>query len=305
MSLRRIFLFFLVSLTVFIPTRSFAFSITPALIDFLAPRGETARGEFILLNTFEEEKTFYFDTLNFTSSETGSPIFSTDSQKENLATWMSFPSSLTVAANSQSQISFSVLIPDDIPSGSYQAAMTISEYPSEVVATNGATIQATVALLVFLTVEGEMTRQMAFLDATADFANRLVSFPTGTVSYRVQNQGNIFLIPAGTLTIRDMFGRALYEQTLNVQQSRILPGTTRTFTENVLEPQSWKELLKMQTQFWSIGPMTAEVTLHAEGQDATAFFSFWYLPWQLASVVLGSLLAIWLCWHFLFRIKKS
>ncbi len=305
MSFRRIFLFLLVSLTVFFPTRSFAFSITPALIDFVAPRGETGRGEFTLLNTSQEEKTFYFDTLNFTSSETGSPLFFTDSPKENLATWMNLPSSLTVAANSQNQISFSISIPDDVPSGSYQASVTISEYPSEVVAANGATIEATVALLVFLTVEGEITAKMGLLDVSADFADRFISLPTGTISYRLQNQGNIFLIPAGTLIIQDFFGRILYQQTLNEQGSRILPATTRTFTENVLEPQSWKEFLMMQTRFLSIGPMTAEVELMAEEQVISTSFSFWYFPWQLGTVVLGSLLVIWLIWHFLFSKKKS
>ncbi|KKU32226.1 MAG: hypothetical protein UX57_C0003G0057 [Candidatus Uhrbacteria bacterium GW2011_GWE2_46_68] len=295
----------LVSLAVLVPTRSFAFSVTPSIIDSSALRGETGRGEFTLINTASEEKIFYFDTLNFTSSETGSPVFSTDSSKGNLATWMSLPSSLSVAANSQSQISFSIVIPDDIPSGSYQSAITISEYPSEVVSVNGATVEAIVALLVFLTVEGETTAQIGLLDVFADFADRFVSLPTGTISYRLQNQGNIFLIPTGALIIQDFFGRILYQQTLNEKGSRILPATTRTFTESVLAPQSWKEFLMMQTRFWSVGPMTAEVTLVAEGQTVSTTFLFWYFPWQLGTVVLSSLLVIWLIGHFLLSKKKS
>ena len=304
MAFRRIlFVGFIAFYTLF-PVSSFAFSLTPGVIDFGSPKGETARAEFLLINTSSEEKTFYFDTQNFTASESGSPIFDVSSKKD-LATWMTLPSSLNVNANSQSQISFSVSVPDDIPSGSYQAAIVISEYPSQIVATNGATIEATIALLVFVTVEGENVAHFGLLDATADFTDRIVSLPTGTISYRIQNQGNILLIPSGVFVIRDVFGRALYEQPLNISQGRVLPGITRTFSEETLSPQSWKEFLGAQLRFWSFGPMTGEVLVTAEEQESIASFSFWYVPWQLGVVAFGCLFLIWLLMHPLFHSKKS
>lgn len=304
MLLRRIFLVFLIAFCTLFPASSFAFSITPGIIDFGSPKGETGTAEFLLINTSSQEKTFYFDTQNFSASESGSPVFDASSKKD-LATWMTLPSSLDVDANSQSQISFSVSVPDDIPSGSYQAAITISEYPSQVVAANGATIEATIALLVFVTVEGENIARFGLLDANADFTDRLVSLPKGEFTYRVQNQGNILLIPSGVFVIRDAFGRALYEQPLNISQGRVLPGTTRTFSEETLSPQSWKEFLGMQLRFWSFGPMTGEVWVTAEGQEEVALFSFWYVPWQLGAVVFGCLFLIWLVIRPLFQKKKS
>ena len=148
--------------------------------------------------------------------------------------------------------------------------MTVSDAPSEIVATNGASINAKTAMLIFLTVEGETVSQAAILDLTRSSSNiwqRPVS-----ISWRVQNQGNVFLKPQGELVVRDLFGRTVGSYNANSDYGRVLPSATRRF-----------DIMLSQSPTWvALGPMSASLTItDADGQNQRSeSIQFWYIPWQ-------------------------
>ena len=148
--------FVVMMLCLLFPGRIFAVSVAPSLIEIEAERGEEISSSFTLINPSAEPETYYFRTIKFeTNAENGRPQF-LPNDRENLPSWMRFEStSFTVAPHTQIAMPFTVVIPPGTPSGGYYAAILVSETPSEIVAANGASVEASVAVLVLLTVEGE------------------------------------------------------------------------------------------------------------------------------------------------------
>ena len=103
---------------------------------------------------------------------------------------MGHTASISVPAGVNREVRFVVGIPSDISSAGYQAAILVSDAPSEAVSSNGAILQASIATLVFLTVEGQNSTKADLVDFTSDQQGRFALSATGKFSYRIQNQGN-------------------------------------------------------------------------------------------------------------------
>lgn len=242
------------------PFAAHAFSVSPAILELRGNRGETIQSKVSIFNTENREKTYFFRRISFTAKDeqSGVPQFiPVDISESHLANWISFQSnSISVPARTNREALFSVTIPSDISSGGYQAAILVSDAPHEAVSSSGATLQADIAMLVFLTVEGQNFVKADLVDFTSD-KGRLALSARGKFSYRVQNQGNVFIQPEGAVVVKDVFGRVLTSTDANPARGRVLAGTTRKF-----EGQFGAEGNRM----WAIGPVTAELTLNYGGE---------------------------------------
>lgn len=257
-----------------------AFVAAPAVIDISGNRGEALESKFTLVNNNEKEETYYFSTLRFEAEgESGSPKFIPFNQDHSeLPEWISFENSaLIVPAKSFVEVPFSVAIPTDIKSGGYYAAITISNSQPPTDA-SVPTVQAQTAILVFLNVKGENNEQAALLDFSA---LKILWQTTGTLTYRIQNQGNVYLKPEGTIILKDIFGRTVATVDANPEGNRAMTGTTR----------------KIETPFqtsWAIGPITAELNLTYGDQqkELSDSVTFWILPWKILSILLTVVIVI-------------
>jgi hypothetical protein len=280
----RIFLLISLLAILVLPKGVLAVSVAPAFLELQGARGAQVSSSFTLINPSLANQTYFFRTVKFEASgESGQPRFLPD-DREGLPSWIQFPShALTVPANSKADAPFTVAIPPGVPSGGYYAAILVSNAPAEVVAANGASIEASVAVLVFLTVEGETVEKAALLDITSPEEGKWLDLPQGAFSFRLQNQGNVHLQPKGRLEIRDLFGRVVFVNAVNADGSRALPGTTRTFSGSFgpSEPLNWWGKVRAQVQAFALGPMRARLVLD-EGlpETITAEFGFWMFPWQ-------------------------
>ncbi|MFH1253365.1 MAG: hypothetical protein V1664_03485 [Candidatus Uhrbacteria bacterium] len=275
----------------------FAIGIAPATIELTGDPGSVLKQEITVINTKDAEQTYYLNTRKFTAQgdESGTPKFVPSEENSDLVNWLSFSSqAVIVPARSFAKIPFSISVPFGTPAGSYFVAVTVAENPSEIVAANGATIQAETASLIFLTVNGETNLAGQLLDFQVDpvDTNQILS----TYKYRVQNQGNVYFAPQGTITLKDIFGRTILTADANQQAGRILPNSTRTFN-GVLgqnNQESFFTLLKHQFSVFTAGPITAylEINIGESGPTITATDSFWYIPWELFSMLILAILII-------------
>ena len=153
-----------------IPFSLYAATISPPTLDLQASRGETIASMFTVINTSAMEQNYFLGTMTFQpKDETGAPQFLETATKENLTKWILFPADhITVPANSKVDVPFQVVVPTGAASASYESAITVASAPTDVVATNGAIIEAKTATLVFLTVKGESTKKAALLDFKSD-----------------------------------------------------------------------------------------------------------------------------------------
>jgi len=87
-----------------------------------------------------------------------------------------------------------------------------------------------------------------------------------------KNTGNVHLVPYGTITIKNMFGKVI--QTLPVDAYFVLPDSTR-----------YREII--WTKGFSIGRYSASLTLNKgyDGEIETVKLAFWVLPWKI--MILG------------------
>ena len=280
----------LTSLILFaLPHSMHAAAVSPAMIDLEGARGEAVTSTFAVINTQATDQTYYLDTLSFQAKdESGEPKFLTEDTTNNLSQWVSFPvEHIVVPAKSKVDVPFSVQIPADVSSGSYQTAITVSSAPAEVVATNGAIIEAKTATLVFLLIKGETTKKVALLDFVSG-GKWIQSDLHQTFTYRMQNQGNVYAIPTGKIVLKDVFGRQLKIVDANETKQRVLPATTRSFQTTDQKPIGFLDVLRDQANYFSIGPVTATLSVNfGDGFDSIQETTqFWYVPYPLILTVL-------------------
>lgn len=266
-----------------------AASLSPSVLEVSANRGQVLTNALTIINASQSEKTYFLGVMKFEPTEdgTGPKFIPYEEDHTGLPEWIVLPmSEVRVPANSKGDVPFEIAVPSDVVAGSYYGAITVSESPTDLVASNGAIVEAKTAMLLLLTVEGETVEALEILDFT-DHGNVWRSDVAESFSYRLQNQGNVHAIPLGNVAITDLFGRAVARYDANDQMSRILPTSTRTYEIKTGKKEGIVELLSRQSKAFAIGPMKATLTL-AYGSNQkilTAQTSFWYVPWQLTSVV--------------------
>lgn len=291
-----------------VPIQTEAAALAPSIFEVSAVRGSVVTKQMTVFNQGSVEKSYYLGTLKFVPTEDGSgPNFVPyEEDHTGLPEWISFPfQSFVVAAYGKLDIPFEIAIPSDATSGGYYGAMTVSEAPSEMVASNGAIIEAKTAILILLTVEGETQTQAELLDFSSDHSP-ITSLIAGTYTYRIQNQGNVHIQPSGRMILKDLFGRELKSFDANPERSRVLPLSTRKY--EITSDQAEISMgifakMKQQIENLAIGPVTAslELTYGNEQKQIHAQKTFWLIPWQL---LLGLLFLVGLFSGCIKLIKK-
>ncbi len=269
-----------------------AAAVAPSVIELSSQRGEVIDSSFRILNTGASEQVYYLDTLSFDADgEDGSPLFTPENNSVTpFLTWFDFPLlEITVPAQAKVDVPFSVVVPDDVPSGSYHGAITVSTAPSDVVATNGATIEARIAILVFLVIEGETVEKLELLDFTLDQTQ--ATLPFGIFKYRIQNQGNVHLAPEGEIVLKNLFGQVIATIEANENKARILPGSTRTYTVDFGADLNLLNTVGFQLRHLVIGPVTAELNVtYSENESLTSQAQLMVIPIELLIVLATALL---------------
>lgn len=236
-----------------------AASLSPTLLEIDGSRGEVIDQTIQIINTQETEQMYFTGVLKFeSSSDSSTPSFIPyDEDHSGLPEWIHFPvSEIRVPARTRVDLPVQIVIPSDVNSGGYYAAITVSNAPSDVVATNGAIIEAKTAVLVLLTVSGDTRYKAGLLDFTSEQFGEVNTSIAGTYEYRIQNQGNVHIQPKGTIRFTDVFGRNLLEVDANEAIGRVLPGTTRTYSVEVPE-----------SKIMAFGPVNVELDIDYGGTE--------------------------------------
>lgn len=305
---RRIPSFLCAVILLWMPLRALAFAVTPASQDISGQRGSTVNGEIDVINNRNAEQTFYLGSIAFAPNEaSGSPQFIPyETEHSGLPEWIAFPvPSLTIPPNTKVTVPFTVAIPETSASGTVFAAITVSTAPSEIVALNGASVDAKVASLLFLTVEGETVERLALLgfDSAGDADGPFVL--ARSYAFRLQNQGNVGVIPMGTINLTDVFGRTILSQAINADGGRVLPMTTREYSGSVGDPSDDRfiDVLRAQVSAPAIGPITATINV-ANGSDIlTRSFVYWFIPLHLILTAAMAVVLLLVLWKTLSRFR--
>lgn len=274
------------------PVATYAFSVAPGMVDLRINPGEQGKTEIFAINTEAEMATYYVRAVPFATREdqTG-PVFGVE-DTAGVVSWMQAPATVEVPAHGRTAIPVTVTVPTGTKPGGYYAALLVSTTPGQVVASAGATpVQANIAALLFISVGGTGLEKIALLDMVSE-GPALRDGLWGTFTYRLQNQGDVHVIPTGFVRVRDAFGRVIAEGKANEAGLRLMPQNTRTFSGALpgVRSDGFVAAVRAQLKQFALGPVTVELSLTPGLTPETplgASFRIWILPWQL----LGSALA--------------
>ena len=239
-------------------------------------------------------------TLNITDfgakDETGTPSLQLDESKAqtpwSLKPFIDAPESVIVKPNESKTVEYKVSIPSNQGAGSYYSAI---RYVAEAEDGGQVAIGASGATLVFVTVPGK-TKESLIVDkfgayATNKYQSVFIKTSPNEMAYTLKNQGNVAEQPAGSIEIKNMFGkRADIVEDANPKASLALREQTRRF-QVCIQGQKSEETVACKETSYMPGRYTA--TLNAfygingnQTQEILTTASFWYLPvWFL--IVLG------------------
>lgn len=293
----KFFIFISSILLALIPLTTHAVALAPSVLEISASRGAVVSREIRVINATGMEQSYFLGVLKFAPSEDGgSPQFiSYEVDHSGLPDWIVLPfTEFRVPANAKASVPFEIAVPNDVASGGYYAAITVSQAPSDVVADNGAIIEAKTAALLLFTVEGETVEKVELLDFVMD-GSLLRSSLGATFAFRLQNQGNVHVLPAGTVKVTDVLGREVLRMDANPEQGRVLPASTRRFEVTGVQADGLMDVLKSQMQTLAIGPISAQLdlTYGAGEQKIHSELTFWYIPWQLILTVVAFVGIFW------------
>lgn len=300
-----------------ISAQSKGLGITPRR-DLVVEPGKSVTDQVSVNNlNKEQDLNLTLQVIDFgAQDETGTPALKLDPNAAqtpwSLKPFIDAPKNITVAPGKTEVVKFTVSIPASQGAGSYYSAI---RYVAEAEDGGQVAIGASGATLVFVTVPGKakeslLLRRFGAYQSTAGSVNGsyrslFVSSQPNELAFTLKNQGNVAEQPAGSIMVKNMFGKQVkIIEDANPKSSLALIDQDRRF-QVCIEDQEDSDTECKNPGFLP-GRYTATLNVFYgingnQTQEILATASFWYLPtWfliVLAVVVGGLALAGWLIYR--------
>ncbi|HEY4160470.1 MAG TPA: DUF916 domain-containing protein [Candidatus Saccharimonadales bacterium] len=241
----------------------------------------------------------------------------------SIKSFMHLPQSVTMAPSETKTINYSITVPKNQGAGSYYSAIM---YQSGEGTGGNVGLGASGVTLVFVSVPGAVNENLqlkkfgAYTSTDSGVTGAYTYIATQSVpqmiAYTLKNAGNSTEAPAGSITLKNMFGKAIgtIDKT-NDTQSLALIGQTRLFSTCIETKADEVEKLGGQTidntgqntcvqpQHMMPGLYTANLDIFYgqngnQTHEITSTAHFWYLPWWfiIVMVIILALLAFGIWW---------
>lgn len=259
--------------------------------------------------------------VDFTfTDESGTPKLMLDKDAAqttwSLKPFLTVPEIVSIPPSSSRSLDMSVKIPAGHGAGSYYSAIIYSSGSSSEGGNVG--LSASGVTLVFTQIPGKVNEDLklqkfgAYNTGAKKFQYIMTEMPQN-MAYTLKNSGNVTEAPAGSITLKNMFGKEYVINDVNPSESLALIGQARTYVaciklkqddvnfngeksqaKTCTEPDLWPGYYSASIDLYygQNGNLTREIAGRA---------GFWYLPgWFIAAVV--ALLA--LIAYFIWRIVR-
>jgi hypothetical protein len=187
-------------------------------------------------------------------------------------------SNFTLEAGQKATLAVKVVVPANAAPGGYYSAVIVSSKPHQSGnAGVGTQVITRIGVLFFIRVNGPVTESGNIDDFRISDGNRQFGLlQNGPLTFEAlfNNTGTVYLVPSGTITIKNILGQEVAELPVDAYFS--LPNSTRY--RDIVWPQ----------QFLA-GMYTATLTLNKGYGNAvdTRSITFWVIPWKYVGMVAG------------------
>jgi hypothetical protein len=243
----------------------------------------------------------------------------------SLKPYLTVPETVTIPAGASKTIKMNVKIPAGHGAGSYYSAIVYSSGAPGGGGNVG--LSASGVTLVFTQIPGQVTENLALkkFGAYDDVAKGDISgyqFVTDkqplTIGYTLQNTGNVTESPAGSILLKDLFGRETKIENVNPSGSLALIGQTRTYTACIkLASQEVKFSGTTTTASTCVSPglwpgyyrATLDLFYGQNGnltKEITGAASFWYLPlWFVITFIVLLIVIVLAVWRLYVTVRRK
>ena len=274
-------------------------TITPPLIKNNINPGQTWQSYIKLINNNAEEIKAYAQVADFKSAnETGGIEFLPKAEEGassqfRLSQWLVIEKGPFVIAPFQSiEIPFTISVPEGAEPGGHNAAILVGTNPPEG-QTTGTVIKVSslIASLLLIDVAGDTTEKAdirEFSPSKNFYTDKNINF-----TVRIENKGNIHVLPQGQIKITDFWGKekGLIPMNQNTSFGNVLPGAIRKWSfdwqagDSLMDMGKYRadlvinygtkavETLEQKTYFWVIYVKPLAIL----GGSITGFILFVYL----------------------------
>jgi len=232
-------------------------------------------------NESKEERTISTEVRDFIVTDNiGTPTILSDVDNSNnrwaASSWIQVsPSTVKLKPGETKNLTLTILPPKNALPGGHYAMIVHRPDKSSSLNSTGASIQANVGTLVYITIPGNIKQNAIIEKFTAPSFSEF-----GPIDFQttVKNSSDIHIQPVGAITIKNWFGGKTAQ--LNLEPTNIFPYTTRDF-QNTLNKK------------WLFGRYSANFNAiyGTNGGLISATLFFWVIPWRLL-ILIGAAIAI-------------
>ena len=264
--------------------------ISPPLIELSADPGDRIVAEVSVRNITDIDVIASGDVRDFLArGETGEPRILLDMDEESpfpLAEYVESVPDLTIEPTEQKTAEVVINVPEDASPGGHFGVIRFSGQPADPSGDGSAVaLSASIGTLVLLNVSGDVEEEMVVEEMfVSQDGDRGSFFETGPFEFvtRLNNQGNVYLQPSGSIEITNIFGQEVDSLEFNESESNVLPQSIRRFEQSYEDKSFW------------LGRYTATASLQygTAGEIIEESADFWVIPYKLIGIVLLMLIAV-------------
>lgn len=256
--------------------------LSPVVIDLNAKRSQQYNLKITITNVTPETQTYKMTTNDFRSKdETGNPEIIFDDSSENddysAAGWITTLPNFTLLSKQSTVLTVPVYIPSNAEAGGHYAVVRFS---STGTGTDGnLALTGSAGVLTLIRVEGKINEKLSikslFASSEANGSAKTVfeSSPK-FISLRLENIGNVHVKPAGTATVKNIFGSTVDTINVNDPPRNVLPSSVRRFDQSFA-----KKLLPGRYT------IEADLAYGVGAQTVSARSTFWVIPYKILALV--------------------
>lgn len=254
--------------------------VSPVTIELNAAKGKSYTLDVKVTNVTAGELTLIGEVNDFRAKdETGTPdiLQGEDNGAYSIRTWIEKPARFRLKSKESKTVKIPVRVPANAEPGGHYGVVRFSGIAPELEDT-GVALSASVGTLILARVEGDIKETLQLRDFLFEQnGNQSWWFEATPVTAveRLSNSGSVHLKPAGTLELKDIFGRSVAKTTVNPDGRNVLPGSTRRYEQAI-------------TSGWMFGPYKASIELAygTTGQVLLGETTVWFIPWRLILLIL-------------------
>lgn len=257
-------------------------ALPPRVEDLSAAPGEVVTTQIKIKNAGSDEMVIRPEIKDFiVQNKQGRPTFLNEEVTEHenrwaMSRWMTVsPAQFIVQPGETKVLDLIIVVPEDASAGGHYAGV-IYQPDSETTAggdTSGSKINPSVAALVYLTVEGDITEDARVTQLEIP---KFSEFGPIDIETEITNFSDVHIKPKASINIYNQFNQL--KKHIELEEQNIFPNQARIYTN------TWDKK-------WLLGRFKAELSgsYGTQGQALQAVAYFWVVPWK---VILAALLAV-------------